>query len=69
MIAGSAPAGDVGNWENRLITSDEEFASDERSDAVLVRTLGRTLDRATLQLAVILAGVCAITGMLAMLVS
>jgi hypothetical protein len=31
--------------ENTLVTSDEEFASAERSDDLLARVLGKSLDR------------------------
>jgi hypothetical protein len=55
--------------ENTLVTSDEEFASAARSDDLLTRVLGKSLDQATLRLGLIVVFACAIAGSLALLAS
>jgi hypothetical protein len=54
---------------NTLVTSDKEFASAERSDNLLVRALGRSLDRATLRLGLIVVVACVIVATIALLAS
>lgn len=53
--------------ENKAVTSDEEFALAERSDDLFVGALGKTLDRAMLQLGLILGSICAIAATLVVL--
>jgi hypothetical protein len=55
--------------ENILVTSDEDFASAARSDALLARVLGRSLGQATLRLGLIVVVACGIAGTLALLAS
>jgi hypothetical protein len=52
-----------------VTTSDEVFASCDRQDEVLEWALGRTLDRATLQLVAITAAACAVVAVLVVAIS
>jgi hypothetical protein len=52
-----------------VTTSDEVFASCDRQDEVLEWALGRTLERATLQLVAITAAACAVVAVLVVAIS
>ena len=49
-----------------MITPDRDFAAAEHSDKILVAVLGRTLERATLQLVLLWGGLCAVGAALAL---
>jgi hypothetical protein len=55
--------------EGIVTTSDEVFASCDRQDEVLEWALGRTLERATLQLVAIAAAACAVVAALVVAIS
>ena len=52
-----------------VTTSDEVFASCNRQDEILKWALGRTLERATLQLVAIAAAACAVVAVLVVAIS
>jgi len=68
MVIGAAARLEL-TTENTVVTSDEEFASAARSDDLLARALGKSLDRATLRLGLIVVIACAIAGTVALLAS